>query len=208
MLDSLQLNTERLTALQHDPQYDYDSEIVGGGESLLEWLRRVFIEWVEEHLDIMLNDDVANYILIGLGAVVVLFLALLYWRLRPKLFVRGGKDEELAYDVQEDTIYGVDFDKEICKALQAADHRQAVRLIYLQTLLQLQNAERIDWQPSKTPVQYMRQVNHPAFTVMSQHFIRVRYGNFRATKELFEEMKTLQSTLSPLSPLSPLNSND
>lgn len=205
MLDSLQLNTERLTALQHDPQYDYDSEIVGGGESLLEWLRRVFIEWVEEHLDIMLNDDVANYILIGLGAVVVLFLALLYWRLRPKLFVRGGKDEELAYDVQEDTIYGVDFDKEICKALQAADHRQAVRLIYLQTLLQLQNAERIDWQPSKTPVQYMRQVNHPAFTAMSQHFIQVRYGNFRATKELFEEMKTLQSTLSPLSPL---NSND
>lgn len=196
-MDSLQLNSELLTALQHDPQYDYDSELVGGGESLLEWIRRALIEWVEEHLNMVLSDDVANFILIGLGIVVVLFLAWLYWRLRPKLFVRGGKEEEIPYDVQEDTIYGVNFDAEIDKALKTADYRQAVRLVYLQTLLYLQNAERIDWQPSKTPVQYMRQVNHADFTTMTHHFIRVRYGNFKATKALFDEMKTLQATFTP-----------
>lgn len=197
MSDTLQLDTELLTALQQDPQYDYDRELIGGGESLLEWLRRVLIEWANEYLHMVLEDDVANYILIGIGVVVVLFLACLYWRLRPKLFLRGGKEEELAYDVQEDTIYGVDFEKEIGRALQTSDYRQAVRFVYLQTLLHLQNAERIDWQPSKTPVQYMRQVNLPAFTAMTHHFINVRYGNFEATKELFDEMKALQSTLKP-----------
>ena len=208
-MDTLQLDSELLTALQQDPQYDYDSELIGGGESLLEWLRRVIIEWVNEYLGMVLDDDVANYILIGIGAMVVLFLAFLYWRLRPKLFVRGGNEGEIAYDVQEDTIYGVDFNAEIAKAMQSSDYRQGVRLVYLQTLWQLQNAERIDWQPSKTPVQYMRQVNHPAFTTMTHHFVNVRYGNFEATKELFEEMKSLQSTLSPLtSHPSPLNSHD
>jgi hypothetical protein len=53
----------------------------------------------------------------------------------------------------------------------------------------------------------MRQVNNPAFTTMSHHFVRVRYGNFEASKELFDEMKELQSALSPLtshpSPLVP-----
>lgn len=204
-MDTLQLNTELLTALQQAPQYDYDSELVGGGESLFEWLRRVLIEWVNEHFNMMLEDDVANYILIGIGAVVVLFLVWLYWRLRPKLFVRGGNGDEMAYDVQEDTIYGVDFDAEIAKALQSGDYRQGVRLVYLQTLWQLQNAQRIDWQPSKTPAQYMRQVNHPDFTTMTHHFIQVRYGNFEATKELFDEMQALQSSL--ITPHSTLNTS-
>jgi hypothetical protein len=193
--DTLQLDKELLTALQSDPQYDYDREILSGGESLLEWLRRVINEWLLEHLDVMLDDDVANYILIGVGVLVILFLVFLYWRLRPKLFVRGAREEDLAYDVQEDTIYGVNFDADIAKALRAKDYRQAVRLVYLQTLLHLQNAEVINWQPSKTPVEYLRQVNHPDFTRMSHHFIRVRYGNFEATQALFEEMKELQAVL-------------
>ena len=191
-MDTLQLDKELLTALQTDSQYDYDRELIGGGESLLEWLHRVINEWLNEYFDMMLEDDVITYILIGIGVIVVLFLAFLYWRLRPKLFVRGGKEDEIAYDVQEDTIYGVNFDAEIAKAQRVGDYRQAVRLIYLQTLLYLQNASLIDWQPSKTPVQYMRQVNIPAFTSMSHHFIRVRYGNFQATQDVFEEMKTQQ----------------
>lgn len=194
-MDSLQLDSSLLTAMQKNPQYDYDRELIGGGENLLEWMRRVIIEWVNEYLGMVLDDDIANYILIGIGVVVVLFLALLYWRLRPKLFVRGGNGDEMAYDVQEDTIYGVDFDAEIAKAQQAGDYRQGVRLVYLQTLWQLQNAERIEWQPSKTPEQYLRQVKNQDFTAMSHIFIRVRYGNFEATKELFDEMQTLQSSL-------------
>ena len=193
--DTLQLDSELLTALQSDSQYDYDRELVGGDESLLEWLRRVIIEWLEDNLEIVLDNDVANYILIGLGVVVVLFLAWLYWRVRPRLFMRGEKKEALDYDVQEDTIYGVNFEVNIAKALREKDYRQAVRLVYLQTLLHLQNAGRIDWQPSKTPIQYMRHVNNLAFTTMSHHFIRVRYGNFEATKELFDEMQELQASI-------------
>ena len=207
--DTLQLDKELLTALQSDSQYNYDSEIAGGGESLLEWLRRTIMEWLSDQFDVVLGEDVVNYILIGIGVLVVLFLVFLYWRLRPKLFMRGEKEDELPYDVQEDTIYGVNFEADIAKALREKDYRQAVRLIYLQTLLHLQNAEVIDWQPSKTPVQYMRQVNNPAFTTMSHHFIRVRYGNFEATNELIDEMQKLQAALSPLtSHLSPPVSHD
>ena len=190
--DTLQLDQELMTALQSDSQYDYDREINSGGESLLEWLRRVINEWVFDHLDIVLNDDVTNYILIGVGVLVVLFLVFLYWQLRPKLFIRNEKGDDLTYEVQEDTIYGVDFKGDIAKAVQAQDYRMAVRLVYLQTLWHLQNAELINWQPSKTPVEYMRQVNKSDFTAMSQHFIRVRYGNFEATQALFEEMLSLQ----------------
>ena len=203
-VDTLVCDTARIAAWQQDPAFDYNRELIEPQQSIWQWLYEVVIGFLGKLIQDAMQMEL-SWMLMALATVVLLcFIGWFIYKYRPGLF--GGKKEKaLDYELEEDTIYGVDFDKEICKALQAADHRQAVRLIYLQTLLQLQNAERIDWQPSKTPVQYMRQVNHPAFTVMSQHFIQVRYGNFRATKELFEEMKTLQSTLSPLSPL---NSND
>ena len=63
---------------------------------------------------------------------------------------------------------------DIKQALQSSDYRQAVRLRYLQTLKYLEDEGKIDWQPSKTPSQYVRQVNMPAFTTLSRHFINVR----------------------------------
>ena len=70
-----------------------------------------------------------------------------------------------------------------------------MRLLYLQTLKQLSDANHIDWQPSKTPSQYVREYGNKAFAELSSHFVRVRYGNFEATEELFQEMKELQRSI-------------
>ena len=75
------------------------------------------------------------------------------------------------------------------------NYREAVRLLYLQTLKQLSDAERIDWQLYKTPTQYINEVRLPAFRQLTNHFLRVRYGNFEATEELFRVMQTLQGEI-------------
>jgi hypothetical protein len=193
--DTLQIDSVQLLAFKSDSRYDYDREIAGGNESLLEWIASIVNEWLNDVFGIVLDNDVTQYILIGLGLIVIIFLAWLYWRLRPKIFIGSESGDPLDYEVQEDTIYGVDFEHDIRQALTAHDYRQAVRLLYLQTLAELQDAGQIEWQASKTPVQYMRQVNNPAFTEMSRHFIRVRYGNFEASESLFENMKLLQAEL-------------
>lgn len=179
---------------QHDSRFDYDRELVGGSQNLLEWLTTVISEWIEETFDVLVDNDVVYYSLIALGALLVLFIAWLVWKKNPKLFMRK-EDEGLDYDVQEDTIYGVDFETGIREALSRQDYRQAVRLLYLQTLKQLSDANHIDWQPSKTPSQYIREYGHKAFAELSSHFVRVRYGNFEATEELFQEMKELQRSI-------------
>ena len=190
-MDTLQLDSAQLTVFQNDSRFDYDRELVGGSQNLLEWLTTVISEWLEETFNVLVDNDVVYYSLIGLGALLVLFLSWLVWKKNPKLFMRKEEDP-LDYDVQEDTIYGVDFEAGISEALSQKDYRQAVRLLYLQTLKQLSDAGHIDWQPSKTPSQYVREYGQKAFAELSQHFILVRYGNFEATEELFQEMRELQ----------------
>lgn len=108
--------------------------------------------------------------------------------------MRSGK--KLAYHVEEDTIYGIDFEKEISAAMLRNEYREAVRLLYLQTLKQLSDAEKIDWQPYKTPTEYTYELKANAlrtpFRELTNRFLRVRYGNFEATEALFHEMQTLQ----------------
>lgn len=108
--------------------------------------------------------------------------------------MRSGK--KLAYRVEEDTIYGIDFEKEISTAMLRNEYREAVRLLYLQTLKQLSDAEKIDWQPYKTPTEYTYELKPNAlrtpFRELTNRFLRVRYGNFEATEALFHEMQTLQ----------------
>lgn len=203
MKDTLQIDSTQLAVFRNDARYDYDRELVGGSQNLLEWLAEVVNEWIKDTFDVVLDSDITYWLLLILGALVVAFAGWLYWRFHPKLFVKGEKNGALDYDVEEDTIYGVDFDKDISKALKAADYRQAVRLLYLQTLLHLQNAGRIEWQPSKTPAQYMRQADIPPFSDMSRYFIQVRYGNYEATGDLFDRMKLLQEAVMNQTAVSP-----
>ena len=52
----------------------------------------------------------------------------------------------------------------------------------LQTLKRLSDEKRIDWQPYKTPAQYINEVRMPVFRQLTNHFLRVRYGNFEVRR--------------------------
>ena len=192
MSDTLQIDTLQVAQWRSDNRFDYERELMGGGESLWSWMVRNIREYFSKTLNTILDNDATNWILIAVGAAAVCFVSWLLWKYKPGLFGRSGKLSPLAYEVDENTIYGIDFEAEISKAEARGNYREAVRLVYLQTLAQLSDAHRLDWQPQKTPSQYMREVGQKDFSQLSLHFIRVRYGNFEATRELFEEMRQLQ----------------
>ena len=193
--DTLQLDSAQIAVWQADSRFDYDREIVGGSENVLQWLMRRVAEWLEDRLGVMIESDVAYYTLLVLGGLTIGFIAFLVWRRRRAPFLRSDKANALDYGLEEDTIYGVDFTAALADAEQRRDWRQAVRLLYLQTLKQLSDAGRIDWQPSKTPAQYVREVGETSFTELSHHFVRIRYGNFEATEAVFQAMKALQAKM-------------
>lgn len=192
--DTLVCDTAKIALLQSDPAYDYNRELITPELNLFEWLSRQFGELLRKIFGSRFAEEYSTLILVCIAIILLLLIIWFVYKKRPELFMMSKKTS-LPYAVEEDTIYGVDFPGGIADALSRQDYREAVRLLYLQTLKHLSDAERIDWQPYKTPTQYIYEVRFPAFRLLTNQFLRVRYGNFEATEELYLSMLTLQKEI-------------
>ena len=209
--DSIPCDTTVLQRFVHDPDYYYDREIVPQAQQAMDdsdgysWFDR-FIHWLDRMLtdrsDIetpeMGDTSVGRAVIIILAAVifvVAMYFLLRYLRNSKMLFWREKKSDDLDYELEEDTIYGIDFDADIKEALARGEYRAAVRLIYLKTLRQLNDDGRIEWTPHTTPSQYSRDLGNPQFTELTNSYIRVRYGGHNATAELCDELSALRQAV-------------
>lgn len=191
-VDTLACDTLQLAEWRNNPDYDYGRELLQVDRSiwdgLIEWWNRL----INRLFSKVFGMDDATVLIWCLCGLVLLILVLWYvYKKNPRFFIRS-KAAAISYTVEEDTIYGVDFDKRIAEALARNDYRTAVRMVYLQTLKRLSDEGRIDWQIYKTPTEYVREISSADFRMLTHHFIRIRYGNFEASETLFNSMRTLQ----------------
>lgn len=192
--DTLVCDTTQVAMWQADAAYDYNRELMAPEINIIEWISRLVEEILQKIFGSRFAEQYTEAILIGIGILILALLVWFVYKKNPGLFMHSRKGA-LPYTVEEDTIYGVDFEKGISVALSRRDYREAVRLLYLQTLKQLSDEKRIDWQFYKTPTQYIYEVKTPAFKQLTNQFLRVRYGNFEATEALFSTMQSLQEEI-------------
>lgn len=189
--DTLVLDTAKLHVWQQDGDFDYGRELMPyTGKSLGEWLQQQIDDMIQSVFGNPFYQDhyVTIWTMLGTVAVISYFV----YRTHTQLFSRSGTLDTMDYQVTEDTIYGVDFQQEIAKAMDAQNYRDALRWMYLQTLKALSDAKLIDWQPFKTPTQYTNEWKNTDFRKMTQLFAKVRYGGFVPTYEMAMAMKEYQ----------------
>ena len=160
---------------QGQPEYDYNRELITPEFDLIAWLNLWLGKLLQKIFGSTFAEKYTETILVALFVVALLLIVWFIYKKRPELFMRSKRT--LPYRVEEDTIYGVDFQKEIDAAVFRNDYREAVRLLYLQTLKFLSDAV-------KTP-----------FRELTNRFLRVRYGNFEATVVLYREMQAFQKEM-------------
>lgn len=192
--DTLVVDTARLAAWKTDADYDYAREFVPSDTSVLDWLMATVNRWLMQTLNISFSSQTAYVVwgCVGIAAVAAIVAFLIYRR--PQLFLRTAR-RPIDYEVEEDNIYGVDFEAEIDSALRRANYYAAVRLVYLQTLRRLSDNGCVTWMPSKTPSQYAREWLSDDFRWISQQFLRIRYGGYKADEALYELMRARQKTI-------------
>ena len=193
--DTLVIDTARLQVWRRDDDYAYGRELVPSQDSLMDWVAKRLNEFFENIFGSNFYQDHHDtlWICIGLAALGAV-LAFLLWK-HPELFSRSGRRKPMEYEVTEDTIYGVDFPSEIEKALENENFREALRLMYLQTLKSLSDYHHIEWPRFKPPTQYTFEFRQADFKRMTSLFVRVRYGGFGADKDMIRDMHNLQASV-------------
>lgn len=196
--DTLIYDAAKIAEYQADKRFDYNSQLgtpeINFGEIIFRWLSRFFNRFV----DIETADTFTTWFLVVFFIVVVGLIVFFVYKKRPELFLREKK-QPIRYEVEEETIYGIDFEKELSAALSAGNFRAAIRMLYLQTLRFLSDRQFIDWQIYKSPAEYIYELKptdlKAPFRIFTNHFLQVRYGNFKASRELFDVMKELGDRL-------------
>lgn len=188
IIDTLQCDTTLLQQLQQASEYDYQREFVEQDYSLIQRI----IRWLEEifsgTMRTATSDETSLFWVLG-GIFVVIAAGVYLFTHKVGIFRRGGKSD-LDYEVEDEDIYGIDFDSRIDKAVSQHDWREATRLTHLKTLRWLADNGRIEWALYKTPSQYTREELSPEFREMTNDFLRIRYGNFEATERTYQLMQS------------------
>lgn len=190
MKDTLVIDSAQIAQWQAQNDFDYSREMAGGGMTFTEWMMEQIDELLRSLFGQAWRSDYTWWGLAIAGAVIVGIVVWYVWRFHPGIFMRK-EAEQRAHEDTEDTIYGVDFDAVISQSLGYENYREAIRMVYLRTLKALSDSRQIDWQPFKTPSQYVREFDAAAFRTLTAHFLRIRYGNFAATRQLYDEVEQL-----------------
>jgi len=190
--DTIVANDSILDAFKHSREYDYTRELVPGHETN-------YFDRFWNYLGDLLDFDAPSFtisreVLWLLGALAVMAVGYFVWRHRTGLF--APRDAKLNLEeITEDDINEVDFDQLIAEAEQSGDHLALCRLRYLQTLKAASDASLVTWRRYKTPTQYAQEWQDSDFAIMTNHFLRIRYGHYTADAALAQEMHSLQQAV-------------
>ncbi len=193
--DTLAVDTAAMANWRSDGRYDYSRELLQGDFSLWEWLQYQLNYWIQ-NLFGWAEPSESNKWLWLLGAIVIVVgIAYVIVIRRPSLFGRRADKLPIDYRVIEDNIYGIDFDALIARALSRNDYGGAVRLVYLQTLRQLNDAGRIKWRKSKAPMQYAGEEGSSDMRQLVMLFLYVRYGGMACHRQQADQALVCQQAI-------------
>lgn len=193
MPDTLTTDTSRIAAWINSGKYDYAQQLAQPERS---WMKELG-EWVQDFLQRAQDNFVTwNSTQIVAFVVGVLLLCLIiYWFWCHRYQWVGGiapKVSVVKYEVSEDNIYGINFDEAISQALADQNYDEAVRLIYLRHLRRLSDAQKIVWQPQRTPNAYLAELqqdsDREALRRVTEVYVHVRFGHYSATRAQVENL--------------------
>jgi hypothetical protein len=142
------------------------------------------------------GGSIIKYLLIAAVVAGLIFLIIkLIGADLSNIFSREPKQVDMPYSESLENIYEINFDTEIEAALAQRNYKLAVRLLYLSSLKQLNDANLIHWQIDKTNKAYLDELNNTdqrqSFTVLTRQFEYVWYGNFPVDGHSFQNIRTL-----------------
>lgn len=191
--DSLKLNQrsfseDQVQRLQSDPDLDYEQPPTVA-ESL--WDR--FWAWVRYLMGKLftgaVTTDWGRLIVYAIAMALLVAVVMLMLKVNAFKILYSGRGAAQPYQVLDENIHEMDFDKLIQEATDRQDYRRGIRLLFLYALKLLSDRQLIHWESGKTNHEYVGELSNGALrnglNELSFYFDYAWYGNFAINSDTF-----------------------
>ncbi len=182
---------EQMESYKNMEVYDYD-EVVRT-ES---WWSR-FLRWLAMYLsDVGLNPVITYYILTGIGVLLIVFYLLKMYGIKPieLLFFKQDKEiGELLFSQQSEDLYRQNLEELLGTCIRNKAYREAIRILYLSAVKNMDQSGLIEWQTWKTDRDYCYELSDREIAIKFKKLVRnyeyIWYGQFIVNEEEFYTVK-------------------
>jgi hypothetical protein len=188
---------ESVRQLREDESLDY-REPPTVAESLWDRFLRYIGELISDMINSATETSWGQLFSYFLGVVLLVVIILLILRVDAfKVLYSASNAPTTKYNVFDENIHEMDFDREIEAAVNLKDYRRAVRLLFLHALKLLSDRNHISWEQGKTNHDYVAEVREETLRKwlhqLSFYFDYAWYGNFVISKQMFEKVNNIFS---------------
>lgn len=195
---------DKIDAYAKEDAFNYD-HTPPESQSLAEKIRY----WLQKQIDLILENSAAEDIMdivlfIGFAAFLVLLINQ-YMKGNMNSVFRGEKISKPDSFVLEKKGDNRDLDKLVQKAIEKNQYNLAIRYLYQQSLLQLQNEGYINWKKNKTNRDYLYEINQgnlqEIFREVTRYYELSEYGDFSINnsdfQQIYSRFKEFKSLIQP-----------
>lgn len=178
-------------------EFNYEDSVEGQAENFIARGINWFFKKIGELFGIQLSPETLNFLelltyIVLIILAIVLIAKLLSGRDAGALFSRKNS-AVTRFNVREEHIERIDFDKLISDALTQNNYRLALRYRFLKLLKELSQTGYIDWHFEKTNSDYYREIKtesiRKGFKEVSYLYDYVWYGEFSLDAHGFENAR-------------------
>ncbi len=192
-----EFSSEKLDEFKDDSRFDYGNR----PPVKLNFLERIF-RWIAELIAKLTQYTAGNqwlkivfYILLA-GVIIFAVLKIMGVDINKTIYRQIDKGT-LPFDILDENIHELDFEKLIQEAIDRNEFKKAIRLYYLFALKKLADKELIHWHPGKTNHAYQSELKEktikPSFDDLGYYFDYAWYGDFNISQGLFAKVKGIFS---------------
>ncbi|HET8866643.1 MAG TPA: DUF4129 domain-containing protein [Gracilimonas sp.] len=189
------VDSDTLKDVTSEQVFEYN-EIAQNPDSLMSRVYRWLFQVIRNIMDNPWASVVIRFIFFVIFALVL--LALINQILGGNLttaFSKKKANDPLSLNIKNTTLKQTNYDELLNEALAESRYRDAVRLLYLKALQQLNEAELIAWKADKTNHDYLRELgthpSKPAFSRLTSYYEYIEYGDFRIEKAGFQNVQDI-----------------
>jgi hypothetical protein len=192
VIDIKQMDAKFIDSVKNEPAFQYDSQNMRG---LSAWDR--FWRWVGYQINQLFERKgyaMGFKIFIWTLAIVITCFAIvkLVGMEKINFWISGQNSQLTVGDINEENIYGIDFDQAIADAEKRSAYREAVRWLYLKSLRVLADNNLIDWKINKTNIDYASELsagNHyKDFQQLTRYYEFAWYGEFDLNQQDYHKV--------------------